>query len=108
MSRILLFVLILFTNDLIFSQLNANPQEAVKSIGKYKYQLYSDGKYYTTHEGLRGNLVDLEHLIVKLKDDGDMTTFDYSKHSLPKMKIIRDRFAGGYYELLIPEGISST
>ena len=34
-----------------------------------------------------------------------MTTFDFNKHSLPILKINRDRFAGGYYELSIPEGV---
>jgi subtilisin family serine protease len=81
-----------------FSQVNQ------RTIGRYEYAQF-DGVWYTVVQGKRGDLVDLKHLLVRLKDKADIKTFDFNKIGLPKLKDVRGRFADGFYELEIPEGV---
>ncbi len=78
-------------------------QDEVKSIGIREYGKW-DRSWYTIIKGEKGNLVDIYHLIVKRKEGQTMASFDFLKADVPRLKDNRGRYAGGFYELIIPEG----
>jgi len=83
--------------EMSFSQVN------LQTVGRYEYAQF-DGVWYTVVQGKQGDLVDTKHLLVRLKDKTDISTFDFSKAGLPRFRDVRGRFAEGFYELEIPKG----
>lgn len=77
-------------------------QENFQKIGSYEYAQFN-GTQYTVINGGKGDIVDTNHLLVQLKDKADISTFDFVKLGLSKLKSVRGRFSDGYYELEIPQ-----
>ncbi|MBT3676696.1 MAG: S8 family serine peptidase [Candidatus Marinimicrobia bacterium] len=83
-----------------FSLLQA--QIEVKSVGDNKYGKWGE-RWYTNADGRKGDQVDVRHIIVKFKKGNTIKGFNFSKFGLKHLKIVRGPYAGGFYELLVPE-----
>jgi subtilisin family serine protease len=84
--------------ELSFGQVNR------RTVGGHEYAQL-DGVWYTVVQGKQGDLVDTKHLLVRLKDRGDIDRFDFSALFLPRLKNVRGEFADGFYELEVPKGL---
>jgi len=87
---------------LLISILHVYSQESIKTVGYEKY-IKHDGNWYTYDGTRKGDLVDSKHIIVRLINGGPINNFNFSKFGLNKYKIVRGPYAGGFYELLVPE-----
>ena len=76
-------------------------QENFRAFGNYEYAQFN-GVWYTIFDGSQGDLVDTSHIIVRLKGKADISTFDFVKVDLSKLKISYESFADGFYEIEIP------
>lgn len=74
------------------------------TLGDYQYAQF-DGSWYTVVGSLKGDLVDIRYLIVRLKDGEDISAFDFTAAQLPVFKNVRGRFAGSFYELEVPQDL---
>lgn len=111
MIKLLKFhLIIILTSFLIFqfgcdltnstdNEKDNEPSEIIKIDG-FTYANYN-GVWYTYINGQKGDLVDLEHIIVRLISGADITNFDFSAVGLPEMTVNRI-ISGGYFELNIP------
>jgi subtilisin family serine protease len=81
-------------------------QVNLQIVGQYEYAQFH-GVWFTVVEGKRGDIVDTNHVIVRLRDRENIATFDFKAARLPALKDVRGRFADGFYELEIPRDIDS-
>jgi hypothetical protein len=63
-------------------------QEYLRTVGRYQYAMF-EGEWYTVTDGKQGDLVDTKHIIVRLKDNEDINTFNFKDISLPQFKDVR-------------------
>ncbi len=80
-------------------------QADIEYIGKYKYAKWGD-EWYVSINGEKGSKVDIKHLVVSLKNGTDIKEFNFSRVNLKKLKDVRGKFAGGFFELEIPNGLN--
>lgn len=71
-------------------------QENVQNVGQWTYAQF-DGIWYTVTNGDQGDLVDTNHILVRLKGKEDISAFDFAQAGLPNLKNVRGRFADGFY-----------
>jgi subtilisin family serine protease len=95
-----LFVLFYFVffSKIILSQVN------FQVVANHQYAQF-DGVWYTTVDGKKGDLVDMKHLVVRLKTRNSIDTFNFFQLGLPQLMDVRGRFSNGYYELEVPNVI---
>ena len=69
----------------------------------YRYAKFDKTWYTVTKDNERGDRVDTNHVVVRLKNDGFLENFNFSKIGLPRLKDVRGRFAGSFYEFEMPK-----
>jgi subtilisin family serine protease len=88
---------------LIVSSLMSIGQVNVRTLGRSDYAQFN-GVWYTLLKGEQGDLVDTNHLVVRLKDQREIETVNFEEIGVSPLRDVRGRFAGGFYELEIPKG----
>jgi len=101
MKKYLLYLFsVLLISNFTFSQTD------IYTIENYRYAKFNKTWYTVTKDNERGDRVDTNHVVVRLKNDGFLTDLNFSKIGLPWLKDVRGRFAGSFYELEIPKNVS--
>ncbi len=99
-SQSILFLLVLFLlcySHFLFGQQN------IRQLTDWKY--IQQGKdWFTFNSGRQGDLVDTNHIIVRLKSKGDIKEFNFQIEGLPTLKDNSGSYADGFYELELPIG----
>jgi len=65
-------------------------------VGEREYWCI-DGKWYNVVDGRKGDQIIPERQILRLKDRGDLTKFDFSQLGLTNITVESDRLFGGFY-----------
>ena len=79
-------------------------QDSTNVVGNRTYGKFGD-YWFVVKEGRQGNLVDLRRIVVQPQKNGYIDNFDFSQYGLPVLEQNRSRFAGNFYELIIPENL---
>jgi subtilisin family serine protease len=87
----------------LFTPLDSFGQEGMRSIGRFQYGKFS-GMWYTVVQGQKGDLLDTTHIILRLKDRGDVKNFNFKSAGLPVLRDVRGKFAEDFYEVEVPKG----
>ncbi|MDD4961527.1 MAG: S8 family serine peptidase, partial [Candidatus Marinimicrobia bacterium] len=94
-------IIIVIINQILFSQ------DGIQVHGGVKYAKYNNTWYLYSENKGKGDLVDTNNIIIRLKDKAILENNFFEKISIPQLKNVRGRFSNGFYELEIPKNINS-
>ncbi len=78
-------------------------QVVIERVSGHEYARIN-GRWHTVVDGTPRTLVDTNHLLVRLKNRGDIERFNFSSVGIKPLGNERGRLADGFYELTIPWG----
>lgn len=81
-------------------------QESTRSIGRFQYGKFA-GTWFTVVGSQKADLVDTAHIILRLRNRGDVRGFNFRLAGLPVLKDVRGKFAEDFYEVEVPHGVNA-
>ena len=79
-------------------------QDQSRYVADREYGKFGDD-WFVLDEGKQGDLVDIHKVVVLPKNNEVISDFEFSRYGLPLLEQNRPRFAGNFYELIIPDDL---
>ncbi len=89
-------------NDNIIPE-NINKPDSTIDLAGYRYGLY-ENVWYTITNDYKGDLVDTDHIILRLVNDGNVSDYNFENIGLPKLSV--KSVTDAYYEVEIPDELN--